>query len=76
MATLNVIAIILYNYFLYPNFGSRVIGDNSSTIASHSLARLLTARVLPEPCGPKKRKKFSLLVRSFTYWDPRGRPII
>ena len=56
LATLKVIASILFSSFLSLILGYKVRGDSSKTSASHSEAKALTIRVFPDPCGPKKRK--------------------
>lgn len=49
LATLKVIANILFSSFLSLILGSRVKGDNYSTKASHYEASPLTMRVFPDP---------------------------
>jgi hypothetical protein len=56
LATLKVIANILYSYFLSLILGYKVKGLSSKTKASHSDAKARTIKVFPEPWGPKKRK--------------------
>jgi len=49
LATLKVIASILFNYFLSFIFCSSVYGDNSKTKASHYVANALIIKVFPDP---------------------------